>query len=81
MQEADYCVASNLRMDMFVFFVHFFKSHFYLGGLWRAQFKKWLSFFFSGGGGRGGGGYFLRRRSGGAPSASSNLYTISEQYL
>ena len=31
-QEADYCVASNLRMDMFVFFVHFFKSHFYLGG-------------------------------------------------
>ena len=54
-QEADYCVASNLRMDMFVYFVHFFKSHFYLGGLWRAQFKKWLSFF-SQGAGVGGGG-------------------------
>ena len=29
----------------------------------------------------GGGGVFLGSRSGGAPSASSNLYTISEQYL
>ena len=30
---------------------------------------------------RGGGGLFLGSRSGVAPSASSNLYTISEQYL
>ena len=29
----------------------------------------------------GGGGLFLGSRSGVAPSASSNLYTISEQYL
>ena len=35
--------------------------------------------FFLGGG--GGGGVFLGRRSGGAPSATSNLYTISEQCL
>ena len=34
--------------------------------------------FFLGG---GGGGVFLGRRSGGAPSATSNLYTISEQCL
>ena len=29
----------------------------------------------------GGGGIFAGSRSGGAPSASSNLYTISGQYL
>ena len=44
-----------------------------------AQFIKWISFFCRG---RGGGGVvFLGSRSGSAPSASSNLYTTSEQCL
>ena len=40
-----------------------------------------MGFIFFSGEGQGGGGVFLGSHSGGAPSASSNLYTISEQYL